>query len=422
MSSWMLAILIIVTVLALGYLLMYFNGRWIYKFLDRALKNDRNVLPKAYELPRYFTLNKQGQVDTSVQWPGWDGWYLFMLPADRSLPVKMIRASLMTGLYGLEGIDDYEKLLLRSSSFEAIEYLTLIPSEERIDGRKENKNHLSHYYLAKQTDLHMNLTTLDVAVAGMKGWDDEQTEHVGRISGSWPYYHFEFRSPTTAINFALNFQGEHILWWADIPKIFTYFAAFGRAEGQIVYKRGTSRPDSHQFSDVEEVYAIRGTACFEHGFARKPFNFDRFLFPITFAKAAIPFIKILRYHYELFVDDGDLRGGVMFARGFGIDFRNRGGLYYNGQYKEIRRLKIQYMDDPEADLVDVHCSGRPPVRFFRRWHLQAETEEGRLEYTATREWPPASIGRNMIYYNFSYQGMYAGQSISGRGYGEYAQL
>src|SRR5919108_3477983 len=280
MSPWMLVILIVVIVIALGYLLIYFNGLWIYTFLDRALKNDRNALPKAYELPRYFTLNKHGQVDTSVRWPGWDGWYLFMLPADRGLPVKMVRASLMTGLYGLEGIDDYEKLLLRSSSFEAIEYLTLIPSEERINGRKEQKNHLSHYYLAKQTDLHMDPTTLDVAVAGMKGWDDEQTEHVGRISGSWPYYRFEFRSPTTAINFALNFQGEHLLWWADIPQIFTYFAAFGRAEGQIVYKRGTSRPDSHKFADVAEVYPIAGVACFEHGFARKPFNFDRFLFPI----------------------------------------------------------------------------------------------------------------------------------------------
>lgn len=80
------------------------------------------------------------------------------------------------------------------------------------------------------------------------------------------------------------------------------------------------------------------------------------------------------------------------------------------------------MDDPEADLVDIHCSGQPPVKFFRRWRLEADTDEGRLEYIGTREWPPASIGRNMIYYHFSYQGMYAGQRMSGRGYGEYLHL
>jgi len=416
---WILAIVI---VLALGYLLIYFNGLWIYKVLDRALKNDRNALPRAYELPRYFQLKRNGQVDTSARWPGWDGWYLFMLPAEQSLPVKMVRASLMTGLYGLEGIDDYEKLLLRSSSFGAVEYLTLILSEEDINGRKEHKNYLSQYYLAKQTDLHMDSTKLDVAVTGIKGSNDDEIERFGRVWGSWPDYRFEFHSPTADISFALNFQGEHILWWADIPQIFTYFAVFGRATGEITYKSGTRRRDAHTLADSAEVYPIAGIASFEHGCARKPFNFDRLAFPISLAKRAFPSLRVLRYHYELFVGDADLRGGFMFARGFGIDFRNRGGLYHNGQYREIRHVKIQYMDDPEADLVDVHCSGQPPVKFFRRWRLEAETEGGKLEYIGTREWPPASIGRNMIYYHFSFQGMYAGQQISGRGYGEYLHL
>ena len=31
-----------------------------------------------------------------------------MLPEDRSFPLEMIRASLMTGLYGLDGVDNYE--------------------------------------------------------------------------------------------------------------------------------------------------------------------------------------------------------------------------------------------------------------------------------------------------------------------------
>jgi len=40
------------------------------------------------------------------------------------------------------------------------------------------------------------------------------------------------------------------------------------------------------------------------------------------------------------------------------------------------------------------------VKFYRRWKVRAVTDDGILEYVGTREWPPASIGRNMIYYNF----------------------
>jgi hypothetical protein len=336
--------------------------------------------------------------------------------------MKMLRASLMTGLYGLEGIDDYEKLSARFSSLEAVKYLTLVPSEESIAGIPERKNHLSHAYLAKDTNLAMDATQLDVAVTGIQGVDDEEMQPYGRVWGSWPQYQFQFRSPTTDIRFTLNFQGQHLLWWADIPGIFTYFSAFGRAQGKITYKRGTRRPDRHRLVDVEEEYPIDGVACFEHGFARKPFNYDKLLWPVNWLEKAFPTIKPIRYHYELFVSDDDLQGGFMYAHGLGIDFRKRGGLYQNGRYNEIRKISIHYLDDPQADQVDVHCSGRPPVKFFRRWQVEAETDDGRLEYIGTREWAPASIGRNMIYYHFSCQGMYAGQNIGGRGYGEYAHL
>jgi hypothetical protein len=39
-----------------------------------------------------------------------------------------------------------------------------------------------------------------------------------------------------------------------------------------------------------------------------------------------------------------------------------------------------------------------------------------------REWPPARIASNMAYYNFSYEGSYRGERISGRGYGEYVHI
>jgi hypothetical protein len=48
--------------------------------------------------------------------------------------------------------------------------------------------------------------------------------------------------------------------------------------------------------------------------------------------------------------------------------------------------------------------------------------EGILDYTATREWPPAMVASRTIYYNFSYEGTFQGSGISGRGYGEYVQM
>jgi hypothetical protein len=72
--------------------------------------------------------------------------------------------------------------------------------------------------------------------------------------------------------------------------------------------------------------------------------------------------------------------------------------------------------------VDAECLGKPSVKFYKRWHVRAVTDDGMFEYMGKREWPPASISSNMIYYNFSYEGTYKGQTICGRGYGEYANI
>ncbi|MCI0454670.1 MAG: hypothetical protein L0Y68_06715, partial [Candidatus Dadabacteria bacterium] len=151
----MLTLTVVIVVIVLCYLPLRFNSVWVYIFVDRAKKNDKGSLPQAYDLPRYFKLNKNGDVDTSVLWPGWDGWYFFMVPDEKDIPVKMVRASLMTGLYGLEGIDNYQKLLLRLSTREAVEHLTLIPTVESINGNQQKENHLSQNYLPKKTDLMM---------------------------------------------------------------------------------------------------------------------------------------------------------------------------------------------------------------------------------------------------------------------------
>ncbi len=418
----MLTLTVIIVVIVLGYLPLRFNSVWVYIFIDRAKKNDKSSLPQAYDLPRYFKLNKNGDVDTSIPWPGWDGWYFFMVPDEKDIPVKMVRASLMTGLYGLEGIDNYQKLLLRLSTREAVEHLTLIPTVESINGNQQKENHLSQNYLPKKTDLMMKNKQLDVAITGKKVIGDEEKELYGRIKGSWPNYELEFINPEGEIKIVLSYKGANIVWWADVPNLFTYFASFGRFDGKIIYKRGTKNDDIHKLVDKDEVYPIKGSGCFEHGFASKPFDYDSLWLPIRLLKNVFPSLKTIRYHYELLIGDDDLKGGFMHARGLGIDFRNRGGLFQNANYKEIKSVEIKYLDDPKPDLVDTHCSGEPPVKFYRRWKVKARTNDGILEYVGTREWPPASIGRNMFYYNFSYEGTYKGQNISGRGYGEYVHI
>jgi len=408
MSIITFSLIVVGIVLVLGYLLLKFNSLWIYKVLDRALDNDRNSLPRKYELPKYFKLNKNDEVDTSVRWPGWDGWYFFMIPEDKHSPVKMIRASLMTGLYGLDGADNYELLSPpQLSQFEAVEYLSLIATEERTNGKKEN--HFSHHYPPKSTNLTMNHKKLDVAIPGTRVNSDEETEQYGRISGTWPNYKFEFINPETEIK--VNYKGEKLVWWADAPNIFTYFAAFGEFDGQIVFKTGTDNNDIN----------IKGMGCFEHGFARKPFNFDGFWLPIRFLKNIIPSFKPIRYHYELFLGDDGSQGGFMHARGFGINFRNRGGFHLKGTYIKINSVKIKYFDVPKPDLMETHGPGQP-VKVYRRWQVKAVTDDGILEYIGVREWPPAPVASNMTYYNFTYEGTYKGQKNSGRGYGEYLHI
>ncbi len=413
---------IIILALFLVYLVIRFNSLWVYRFFDRALVNDRSSISQEYELPRYFKLDKDGELDTGVRWPGWDGWYFFIVPDDKHIPVKMVRASLMTGLYGLEGIDNYEKLLLRLSTFEVVEHLTLIPTVERINGKEQKENHLSHNYMPKKTDLNIDHNKLDVSITGIRAKSDDEVELYGRIIGAWPNYEFQFMNPESDISLAFNYKGENIIWWADVPNFFTYFAAFGKLDGKIVYKRGTSRDDIHKLIDKEEAYSIKGAGCFEHGFARKPFDFDKFWLPVVWLESLFPSFKPIRYHYELFIGDDNHRGGFIHARGFGIDFRNRGGVYINGAYIEIKRVKITYLDDPNPDIVDAQCLGEPSVRFYKEWKVEAMTDNGIFEYTGKREWPPALISSNMIYYNFSYEGTYKGKTISGRGYGEYAHI
>jgi hypothetical protein len=388
-------------------------------FFDRSSTNDRTSLPRDYEVPRYLEPSS-GKVDTSVRWPGWDGWYFFVIPDDKSLPTKMVRASIMTGLYGLQGIDDYEKLLLRLSSFDAVEHLVLIPTEITTPDRNERTNYLSHRYLPKRSDLSIKRDVLDVCVTGTKIAPDQGREPYGRIRGSWPDYQFDFLNPEAEIAVSLESKMHNIVWWADIPGVFTYFAAFGRFEGTITYRRGTRKNDPQVLMHQEEVYRFEGNGCFEHGCARKPFDFDSLWFPVRALGNLVPSLRAVRYQYELFVGDQNFHGGFMFVRAFVINLRDRGGFYLNGAYHRIKSVKIEYTTDEDEEVVT--CRGNRSATFHKQWKVRAATDDGILEYTGTREWPPASVAANMIYYNFSYVGTYKGSAISGRGYGEYLSL
>jgi hypothetical protein len=111
----------------------------------------------------------------------------------------------------------------------------------------------------------------------------------------------------------------------------------------------------------------------------------------------------------------------MYVQAFGINWRNRGGVFVNGSYRELNNVEVEYLEDPEPDLMPMG-PGVPPVKFFRSWKIKADTAAGRLEYVGVRQWPPARIASNMMYYNFSYEGSYQGERLSGRGYGEYLHI
>lgn len=413
MSTLLVVILIL---LAAGILLLVVEALRLLAS-DRALKNDRSLLPRGYELPYYFLLKPSGEIDTSARWPGWDGWYFFMTPEDGSLPVKMVRASIMTGLYGLQGIDNYEKLLLRLSTFNAVEHLVLTPTLITVPDGSERSNYLSHRYLPKKSHLKMETDSLDVTVRGAELARQGATEQYGRIRGAWPNYQLDFVNPEDEIKISLRCKARDIIWWSDIPGIFTYFAAFGDFEGTITYQRGIRKDSPDTLMHREETFALKGKGAFEHGFARKPFDYDGFAGGFRVLDVIVPSLKAVRYHYELFLDGGTLHGGFMNVRAFGITLRDRGGVYQDGVYRRFRRVKIEYSKEQNQQVST--CRGGQFTNFHRQWTVRAETEDGTLEYTGIREWPPASVSDSMIYYNFSYSGAFRGQAISGTGYGEY---
>ena len=302
---WILVIIVIVVGLGIAaYMALRLAPMQILGVYDRALRNRRDRVDSPYELPAY------AQGDLAAKWPGWDGWYVLIVPREPDAPVNAIRVSIMTGLYGLEGIDHYAELA-GLSAFEAVEYLIMVQTD--------TTSRLFRRYLPKQTDLAIRRDQLLVAV---KDW--------GEIGGQWPDYRIQMNAPEADMALSLTYSGKHLIWWADFPHLFTYFAAFGDLQGTVTL-------DGRDFT-------VTGLGSFEHGFARKPGNYDALLRPLRALQKLCRF-TLMHYHYNLLIGADGFHGGMMLAQGVGIDFRNLGGIYFpDGRFVRLTKLEVEYLE------------------------------------------------------------------------------
>ena len=391
---------------------------WIH-WRDRAPDNDRVLLAYSDELPHYFKRDAAGRVDTAARWPGWDAWTISAIPEDANVPPQLIRGTLMTGLYGLEGIDNYEKLLYRLSGDQAVEHLCFVPTTYALPGGDSLVlSNLSQNYLAKQSDLAMADAELDVSTRGSRVGNLAREERYGHIEGTWPNYRFVFLNPESEIRTTLSYRGEWILWWTDLPGRYSHFSAFGTFDATIEYARGTTVIDPHRPMRNPRKLRLQARGTVEHISALKPFAFDWLWLPVRYLGRRFPSLRPVLHHLEVVIADG-LEGGIQHTRAFGVDFRNGGGVFAGSAYHRIRRVTVDYA---AAEPVD-SCGGLGvPSPVYRAWDVHAATDAGELTYTATRTHPPAMSASNTNQYHFTFQGSWCGSPIAGRGFGEYVRL
>ena len=414
----MIALWIILGLLLALFLAPQLAALWL-RWRDRAPDNDRTLLAYNYELPRYFTRDAAGNADTAARWPGWDAWTASAIPADAGLPPQLIRGTLMTGLYGLEGVDNYENLVYRLSPFQAIEHLSLVPTTYKLPGGAPLVlSNLSQNYLTRATDLRMADAELDTTVLGSRTGNLTTDEPYCHIAGTWPNYRLSFLNPEAEIRVALTYHGERIVWWTDLPGRYTHFSAFGTFEVTMEYARGTNVRDPHRPPRHPQKLKFQARGTVEHISCLEPFAYNWLWLPMRYLGRWFPSLKPVLYHHEVIIADG-LEGGFVHARAFGVDFRNGGGLFAGSVYHRVKHVTVLY-DEP--DPVD-NCGGLgQPAPVYRRWDVGIKTDAGELTYVATRTHPPAMVAPDMNQYHFTFQGRWCGVSVSGRGFGEYIHL
>jgi hypothetical protein len=414
----MIALWVILGLLLAAFLAPRLAAAWI-RWRDRAPGNDRTLLVYNNELPRYFTHDAAGKVDTAARWSGWDAWTASAIPADAGLPPQLIRGTLMTGLYGLEGVDNYEKLVYRLSTYQAVEHLCLVPTAYQVPGGTPLVlSNLSQNYLAKQTDLVMADAELDVTILGSRTGNVTAVEPFGHMEGTWPNYKLFFLNPEAEIRVALAFHGERIVWWTDLLGRYTHYSAFGAFDVTLEYARGVTIRDPHRPVPNPQKLQFQARGTVEHLAALEPFAYDWLWLPMRYLGRWFPSLKPVLYHHEVIIADG-LEGGFVHARAFGVDFRNGGGLFAGAVYHPVKRVTVTY---DGSDPVD-NCGGLgEPTPVYRIWDVHASTGAGELVYIARRTHPPAMVGPNTNQYHFTFQGSWCGAPVSGRGFGEFIHL
>ena len=408
-------ILWIVLGLVAGCCVAFIAAPWLIRLLDRAPSNDRSAITYEHELPRYFVRGRRG-IDTGVEWPGWDAWTVCAIPATPGAPPQMIRGVLMTGLYGLEGVDNYEQLMFRLSTNDVVEHLCMAPTASQLPGGSSVVlNNLAQYYLPKNPNLRMADGKLDVTVFGSRIDTELASVPYSHFRGTWPNYQIQMLSPAAEVEVEMGFQGRRVLWWTDLPGKYTHYATLGTARVTIRYMRGVNVLDEHRPMERPEEAHFDARAALEHISAARPPAFYRVWRHFLSIGTWIPVFKPVRHHYEVLLGD-QVEGGIMYTSVLGRTFRNLGGLYAGDAYHRIKRVTVKY---DEADPVD-NCGGIgafTPV--WRTWSVEAATDSGPLVYRAERTHPPAMVSPNGNQYHFTYSGTWAGQAIGGHGYGEY---
>jgi hypothetical protein len=324
---------------------------------------------------------------------GWDGWYLYVAldhPAgERPLPVHGLRLSLMTGTYGLDGLDDEEKLADVPGA-EALERLFILFGEEATS--------LQHAYCPQGGCLG-ELREDSTGIMLRDG--------TASIAGSWPRYEIAWAEPALDAEVRLVVDGENVVSWADLPGVFSYSAALGRA-------RGTLR----QGGTLREV---AGRCSLEHGFARKRFDYDLLAAParIVTHAAATPLVQ---YLYNVLLGDGGAVGGVMRATGAGVPVRDLGTIILPGK-NGASVVRLQNLDVAIERFERIEGLSVPTV-----WSVSADPSDGGfLWYRAKLSGRPARVTERMVYYDFRYAGVYLSRlgrpvTLAGRGYGEFVDL
>ena len=400
-----------IAAVALAYLLT----PWYIRLVDRSRSNSRSTITYEHELPRFFVRGKRG-IETGVQWPGWDAWTVCAIPTGCDAPAHMVRGTLMTGLYGLEGVDNYEQLMSRLSTNDVVEHLCMVPTTSQLpDGSSIVLNNFAQSYLPKDRDLLMADGKLDVTVLGSRVDTEVTNVPYGHIRGTWPDYQIELLSPAAEIEVEMSFHGRRVLWWIDLPGRYTHFATLGRFQVTIRYMRGVNVQDVHRPAPRPEEVRFEARGAVEHLSAVRPAGFHQVWRRMLAAGSWVPALKPVRHHSEVFLSDS-IEGGIMHTRALGRTLRNGGGLFAGDRYHEIKSVKVRY---EEADPVD-NCGGvgdYTPV--WRKWRVEAVTDAGPLTYTAERTHPPALVSPNGNQYHFTYSGTWGSEAISGSGYGEY---